>query len=147
MTRYVVDASVILKWVLGDEQERDHDTALRLLDAWGAGEAELVVPTLWQYEVGNFLGRELPGEAMEKMDILLNLRIQTLDLNKDMIQRCFAWMEQHGVTFYDASHLAVASEIQAILLTADGRFVKKMGEVDRICLLKDLALPESEPGL
>jgi len=34
MQRYVIDASVILKWVLGDERESDQDKALDLLNAW-----------------------------------------------------------------------------------------------------------------
>jgi len=61
MDRFVVDASVILKWVLGDERESDQDKALDLLNAWVEGRAELLAPSLWEYEVGNFLGRQFPG--------------------------------------------------------------------------------------
>ena len=144
MERYVVDASVILKWVLGEEQESDQDLALKLLDTWAAGIAEFVAPSLWQYEVGNFLGRELQGEAKEKMTLLLDLGIQSVDPNNTIIDRCFAWMEQHAVTFYDASYLAVAFEIQGTLITADEKFCRKMGKLGRICLLKDLSLANSE---
>lgn len=140
MERYVVDASVILKWVLGEEQESDQDLALKLLDTWAAGIAEFVAPSLWQYEVGNFLGRELRDEAIEKMNLLLDLGIQSVDLSNTIIERCFAWMEQHAVTFYDASYLAVAFEIQGTLITADDKFCRKMGKVGRICLLKNLDL-------
>ncbi|MBW1981464.1 MAG: type II toxin-antitoxin system VapC family toxin [Deltaproteobacteria bacterium] len=143
MERYVVDASVILKWVLGKEQENGQDLALKLLDTWAAGIAELAAPSLWQYEVGNFLGRELKLEAIEKMNLLLDLRIQSVDLNNTIIERCFAWMEQHAVTFYDASYLAVAFEIKGILVTADEKFCKKMENVGRICLLGDLNLPQA----
>jgi len=138
--RYVVDASVILKWVLGDEREADHAKALDLLDAWADGSADLAAPALWQYEVGNFLGRERPEEAVDKMNSLLKLGIQTIDLTDNMIRRCFTWMKQYGVTFYDSSYLAAALEIQAILTTADEKFARKMGKAGAICLIGDLDL-------
>jgi predicted nucleic acid-binding protein len=140
MKRYVVDASVILKWILGDEREADQGKARELLNAWAQGEADLFAPTLWQYEVGNFLGRELPGHADKNMKILLGMGIRGQDLNENMCSRCFLWMKEKGVSFYDASYLAVAGDLKATLVTADERFVKKMENHDRICLLKDLTL-------
>ncbi len=46
------DASVLLRWVLPGDDERDTDEAV-------AGTLELVVPQLWTYEVGNKLARSL----------------------------------------------------------------------------------------
>lgn len=140
MRRYVVDASVILKWVLGDEREPDQDKAVNLLNAWVEGGVELAAPTLWQYEVGNFLGREIPEEAADKMDLLLNLNIKSVDLTDTIFRRCFNWMRQEAVSFYDVSYLAFALETEAMLITADESFVKKMEKTDRICLLKHLDL-------
>jgi predicted nucleic acid-binding protein len=138
--KYVLDASVILKFVLGDQQEPDQEKALHLLNAWADGTVELTAPTLWQYEVGNFLGRQLPQEAMEKMDLLLNLAIPAMDLNESAFGQCFSWMKQDQVTFYDASYLAVAFEIEGTLITADESFVRKMEQTGRICLFKDFKL-------
>ena len=140
MTRYVVDASVILKWVLGEEQEADQIRAENLLNAWMEGRIELAAPTLWQHEVGNFLGRELPRHAEEKMGLLLNLRIGCVDLNEAMCRQCFVWMSKNRVTFYDAAYLAVAFGIQGTLITSDERFVKRMGKIEQLCLLKNLDL-------
>jgi hypothetical protein len=50
MKNYVVDASIIIKWVLGDEKEPDHEKAMGLLNAWGEGDAYISAPKLWQYE-------------------------------------------------------------------------------------------------
>ena len=146
MTRYVVDASVILKWVLGEEQEADQTKAENLLNAWVEGRIELAAPTLWQYEVGNFLGRELPRHAEENMGLLLNLRFRTIDLNEGMCRQCFVWMRKNRVTFYDAAYLAVAFEIQGTLITADERFVKRMGKIEQLCLLKNLDLGFPAPA-
>ena len=49
-------------------------------------------------------------------------------------------MEKRRITFYDASYLAVAYETQSMLITADETFVRKMGEIDYICLLKNFKL-------
>jgi predicted nucleic acid-binding protein len=99
---FVIDASVILKWVLGDEAEPDQPKALALLSAWAEGKDELYAPTLWEYEVANFLGREYPDEAGAQMAILRNLGIKSVGLTETMATRCLLWMRTKKVTFYDA---------------------------------------------
>ncbi|MGO9016787.1 MAG: type II toxin-antitoxin system VapC family toxin [Syntrophobacteraceae bacterium] len=138
MQRYVVDASVILKWVLGDERESDQDKALALLNTWVEGRSELLAPCLWEYEVGNFLGRLFPGEASAKMNLLVSLKLSSIPLTEKMLRLCFDWMSQNGVTFYDACYLALAEETMCILVTADAKFAEKMGHPKSVCLLEDL---------
>jgi predicted nucleic acid-binding protein len=138
MDRYVVDASVILKWVLGDEKESDQGKAMDLLDAWVGGRAELLAPSLWEYEVGNFLGRLFPSQAFEKMALIFNLKFSSIAMTESMHRLCFEWMARNGVTFYDACYLALAKETKSILVTADAKFAGKMGPSKSICLLQDL---------
>jgi predicted nucleic acid-binding protein len=138
MKRYVVDASVILKWILGDKREPDQDKALSLLEAWLEDQAEIFAPTLWEYEVGNFLGREFPDQASEKMNLLLNLRFGCIPLTEKMHHLCFTWMAENGVTFYDACYLAVSEETRCILITADTKSAQRMRHQGSICLLRDL---------
>lgn len=138
MDRYVVDASVILKWALGDEREPDQDKAMELLTAWMEGRAELLAPSLWEYEVGNFLGRLFPEQAIEKMSLIVNLKFSSIPLTESMHRLCFDWMARNGVTFYDACYLALAEETQGTLVTADARFVEKMDRPKSVRLLKDL---------
>ena len=140
MKTYVLDASVILKWVIGDAKEPDQGLAIRLLNTWMTGDLELVAPALWKYEVGNFLGRQLPDNAIEKMDILSDLQIRTIDLTSIMYRRCFEWMKTHGITFYDAAYLAVAYEFPGILVTADKKFVNKIHQPEHIRLLQDVEI-------
>ncbi len=108
MQRYVVDASVILKWVLGDERGSDQDKALDLLKTWAEGRSELLAPSLWEYEVGNFLGRLFPGQASAKMNLIVDLKLPSIPLIGSMHRLCFDWISQNGVTFYDACYLALA---------------------------------------
>ena len=138
MDRYVVDASVILKWVLGDERESDQDKAMGLLNAWVEERAELLAPSLWEYEVGNFLGRLFPGQALEKIALIVNLKFSSIPLSESMHRLCFDLMARNGVTFYNACYLALAEETKSILVTADAKFAGKMGHAKSICLLQDL---------
>ncbi len=136
--RYVPDASVIIKWVLGDKQEPDQEKAQELLEAWAGGRIEIVAPDLWQYEVGNFLGRTLYEEAQAHMELLLGLGITSAKLTPSIFGRCFKWMKTKGVTFYDASYLSVAVESSGILVTADEKFARRMENEGNICILKNL---------
>ena len=138
MKKYIVDASIILKWVLEKKNEPDHDKATGLLHAWLSADVVIAAPSLWIYEVANILGRALPDEANQKMKLLINLQIAIVDCSEQMILRCFAWMNEHQVTFYDAVYLAAAYATDAVLLTSDEKFREKMKNDDRICLLKNL---------
>jgi predicted nucleic acid-binding protein len=137
MKKYIVDASVVLKWVLEKEKEPDHDKATRLLHAWVSGDVGIAAPSLWIYEVANILGRALPDEASEKMNLLLNLQISEIDCSEQMIRQCLTWMKEQQVTFYDAAYLAAAYATDAVLLTSDVKFLEKMKNDDRICLLSE----------
>jgi predicted nucleic acid-binding protein len=138
MTKYVVDASIIIKWVVGDEKEVDQGKALGLLQMWTDSVFDLAACGLWQYEVGNFLGRELLAEAADKMNLLRDLNISTLELSGQIIERCFQIMRDYKVTFYDATYLAFAFEIDGTLITADESFARKTKATNRVSVLKDL---------
>ena len=135
-----MDASVILKWVIGKDQEADRVQADSLLQAWGEGRVELLAPALWQFEVGNFLGREYPQEASALMKSLLDLKILDLPLSEGICQNCFDWMKKNKVTFYDAAYLSAALEVHGRLITADEKFFQKMDRMDAICLINRLDL-------
>jgi predicted nucleic acid-binding protein len=138
MTKYTVDASVIIKWVVGDEREADQGKAFGLLRLWRDGLVELAAPGLWQCEIGNFLGRELPTEAADKMDLLPDLNTSSLDLSSRVIETCFQIMREYKVTFYDASYLTVAFDIDGVLVTVDESFARKAKATNRVSTLKDL---------
>jgi len=138
MKKFILDASIILKWVLEKEKEPDHDKATGLLYAWLRGEVGIAAPGLWIYEVANILGRALPDEASQKMKLLLDLQIDRVEFSEQMIGQCFSWMKEHQVTFYDAAYLAAAYATDSVLLTSDEKFCEKMKNDNRICLLKNL---------
>lgn len=122
----VLDASVILKWVLDAETEPGHAAANRLLERWQQGELDLLVPSLWLYEVGNILCLKRPTDANATLAALWDLGLSEVPFSRELIQRAITLAQSHSVTFYDASYLAVAEEKKVTLVTADGKFYRRL---------------------
>lgn len=123
---FVLDASVILKWVLDAETEPGHAAALRLLELWQSRELDLLVPPLWLYEVGNILCLKRPADASAALTALMDLGLGEVSFSHRLVQRTVALARTHGLTFYDASYLAVAEEKAATLVTADVKFHRRL---------------------
>ena len=134
---YITDASVILKWVFNTPKEVDSDAALILLNSWVNGDCELVLPSLWLYEVGNIVGRNIPDKAADFMEMLIEYRIEETPVTALIAQRTLAIMADCGVTFYDAVYHAIAFERKGTLVTADAAYLKKAGKLGNAVLLAD----------
>jgi len=135
----IPDASVILKWVL--KTDEDHvEKALALLSSWVAGETEIVVPSLWVYEVGNIVGRKNAERAEEIMALLLDYRFPEARIDAGHLMASLDLMRRHAVTFYDASYHAVAMKAGGTFVTADDAYVRRAGNAGHVVSLKDLAI-------
>ncbi|MGH3564748.1 MAG: type II toxin-antitoxin system VapC family toxin [Pseudonocardia sp.] len=119
----VVDASVALKWVI---TEPGSDAANDLLDA-GDG-LMLVAPEYLIGEVGNGLRKRVgqrvlsAAEAVEALDAVMDLELEFVTGTQRWarsLQDALTW----GVTTYDALYVAVALDLDAHLVTADGRLL------------------------
>ena len=119
------DASVLLKWVLPGDDERDGDAALSLRDEAVAGTVELVVPQLWIYEVGNTLARRFPDQAGEMLASLVDFGLTEARLDARWITRTVALAVTCEVAFYDAAYHAVALSRGGVFVTADERYVRR----------------------
>ncbi len=125
----VLDASVLAKAVVA---EHDSDHALKLLEAHSEGKIELVAPALILYEVGNVLWRhKMDAKTLcTYLTHLLSLGIELLDLHREqkiLVDAC-ELSKTRGITFYDASYLAVAKARNIKLVTVDEELKKKAGE-------------------
>jgi predicted nucleic acid-binding protein len=115
----------VLKWVLDAEAEPGHAAAARLLERWPARELELLVPSLWLYEVGNILSQEAGG-CIRSSCALWDLGLIEVGLDRELIQRALSLSQRHRLTFYDASYLAVAEQRGVTLVTADSKFDRRL---------------------
>ncbi len=124
--KFVVDASVALKWQFKDEQNTEE--AMRLLSDFIGGEIELLSPTLFAYEITNAVhiavSRERIGEkdGMEAIKDLLALGLKLISFDDGLVEKAFNLSRNHNRSVYDCSYLALADEERCSLYTADQRF-------------------------
>ncbi len=134
---YIPDASVILKWVFDSPEEPGRDAALGLLHSWVAGDCEFILPSLWLYEVGNIIGRNVPDKAVEIMGLLIDYRIAETQVTNVIASRTLAIMADCQVTFYDAVYHALALERRGTLVTADAAYLQRAGKLGHAVLLAE----------
>ena len=139
-TVLVPDASVLLKWVLRSEDEPDRDRALDLKTAWLEDVCEVVVPSLWVFEVGNILGLKHPATAASLLQVMLDLGIRE-EAPHGYAAGIFSLMRKHGVTFYDAAYHALAVRHRGTMITADRAYVKKAARAGHVTLLNHWRAP------
>ena len=140
----VPDASVILKWVLQKEGERDTPQALDLLDAFLKETIEIRLPSLWRYEVGNILGLKQAALATALMSALLGYEFQ----EEPLVQAyCLAVLDHmrgvKGITFYDSSYHVLALRTEGQYVTADEEYLRKARRKGSIALLADWRAPSA----
>ena len=135
-TLVVPDASVLLKWVLRSDDEEDRNRALDLKAAWLAGSCQIVVPTLWAFEVGNVLGMKQAAAADGLLQAMLDLEIPE-EPPRGYTAEIFGLMREYHVTCYDAAYHALAILRGGTMLTADRRYVKQAARAGHLGLLDD----------
>jgi len=116
----VVDASVVLGWILGEPDA----PGAKLLEAHVAGDDPLVAPELLHYEVANVLvrGARLPAAAaLEAYQRFVALEIESYSLGHEEYAAALALAAAHRVTVYDASYAALARALGCGMVTADRR--------------------------
>lgn len=117
MTRYVVDASVGIKWFV---PEVHSDAAQLLLMADHA----LFVPDLFFPEVGNILwkrvrrGEDTPTDAKATLADFNALPLQIIN-SQPLMQSALELAIQYDRTVYDSLYLALALSNQCQMVTAD----------------------------
>jgi predicted nucleic acid-binding protein len=138
MTVVVLDASVILKWLLEDPAtEPDTAKALALIGTVIAGNLEILQPAHWLIEVAAVAGRLSPQTAVEDVGLLSAMELPTSD-EPNILLRATALAIQSGQHLFDTLYHAVALEHEgAVLVTADDRYRRKAQRYGKVAALKD----------
>ena len=123
MSVLVVDASVSVDWLLGDELDPRAAAALTRMSEEGA-----LVPQLWHLEVRNALlvaerrGRLSANQVDMRLADLHTLPIHT-DASPDLAI-AFALSRAHSLSFYDSLYLELALRHRATLASLDGGLIQ-----------------------
>ena len=132
--RYVIDASVVTKWLL---PEVDSSAALAILDTAQAGGISLVAPALLGLEFGHVLGKELRrgrcdlATAHSLWSAFRGLPISLVSA-RHLQDRAFEISVTRRITIYDALYLAVADAENVQLITADAGLIAALGDDRRV---------------
>jgi len=117
---FVLDASMALAWLLGDERSGEADGVLGRLT-----EDRAVVPALWVSEMANGLlaarrrGRIAKRDVALALELLDGLPIEVLPESGDALRRVHRLGADLGLAAYDATYLALAIAARLPLATLD----------------------------
>ncbi|MEK6791671.1 MAG: type II toxin-antitoxin system VapC family toxin [Deltaproteobacteria bacterium] len=140
MKRVVIDASVVLKWYLLDEE--DGQSALKILDDYVCDRVALLAPALLEFEVASGLaiasrrGRVHDQDVLKALEGFSGLGIELRPL-APLFPKVIEYCGKFNLSAYDASYAALADAEKTLLVTADKRllnsanklkFVKRLGE-------------------
>lgn len=135
MKQVVVDSSVTVKWINQVDEELLVQ-ADKLLTYAQTGSISLLAPELSKYEIGNALIKkklDLP-EAYEALETVYQLPITFISETEELASQTYRIAEQEGITYYDASFIALAKQENAILITDNPKHQAKTKEVKVISL-------------
>ena len=122
----VVDASVIVKWFV---EEENSDKAIRLRDEYIDGKIRISAPELLLFEVLNALYYKRLFSEEEMMKIAEALEAYSFSLyplKGKYAEETLKIMYNNDITVYDASYLALAVLNNTHFYTADRKLIKKL---------------------
>ena len=142
MTKWVIDASVAIKWFLaGEADEMDTDKALLLLDFAVGGRVSFLQPPHWIGEVAGVLARRNPATAADNIEDMLLFEFCTIAGHAHIYRRAITLSQELNHHLLDTLYHAVALEEEAMLITADRHYYAKAAPFGGIAMLKDWAAP------
>lgn len=137
---YVVDASTCLKWVFEDEVFSNQ--ALKLQKHYLSGKINLVVPTLWFYEIANGIksaalrSRISSAKSKTLLSLLLKSKPETVPM-EEVLTECLENAIKLEVSAYDSAYITLAQISNVPLITSDKKLVNKSLPDIKIIYLSD----------
>lgn len=135
--RFVIDNSVVMRWLFGDGSPADVKYALDILDLFQDPETMALVPAVWPLEVGNVIARaEARNLLQEARSAGFLALLRDMAIEVDARSPAFALTDtlqlarRHGLSTYDASYLELALRESVPLATNDTalrKAIKKAG--------------------
>jgi predicted nucleic acid-binding protein len=124
--KYVIDASVAVKWYLPEVHEQEATRLLR-------GRHQLHVPELIFPEIGSIVWKYVRRGDISKTEgdqivAAVARKRWTVHTHKSTLKAAFTGAEATGQTVYDWTYLALAISLSCKFVTADEKFYKALGK-------------------
>lgn len=141
MTRVVVDASVVVKWLMPFRaEETDTEQALELLDGIKTLRVGVLQPPHWLAEAAGVTARLDPDGAVEAVGLLFSLELPTVG-GLEVYERACRLAVTMGEHLFDTLYHSVALiHPDTVLVTADERYYRKGAGLGRIVRLREFEL-------
>jgi predicted nucleic acid-binding protein len=138
VNRYVIDASVAVKWFIADAaDEANTDHALLLLDRAQQGDAKFLAPPHWVSEVAAVLVRLTPKTVSRSVAALRSLSFVTVANEDSHYQHAISLSLKLDHHLFDTLYHAIALEENATLITADKKYYDKARRLGSIVMLAE----------
>lgn len=131
MSRIVADASFCGAWILPDEVSGEADI---LLAEALHGTKQIIVPSLWIYEMANLLSSALKRGRLDRPEYLAagealhEVPIHSFDLpDAHARNRIMEIAQTHHLSAYDAAYLELATRLKVPLKTTDRKLLAAYG--------------------
>ena len=114
----VLDASVIVKWFLHEENS---DKARIIRSKLENGDISIIIPELLFLEISNSLRYNKIKEKniLIANKILFDADFEIVHLNEEIMLKTIENSVKHGITIYDALYVTLAQASGTFLITAD----------------------------
>jgi predicted nucleic acid-binding protein len=132
----VLDASVVLKWILGDEEKGEKAKLYR--DSHVSGEEIVAVHDLFFYEIANVLTTKTKlstGDIVEAFSLIWNFDFDIFNFGLEEFLAGITLSRRYRITLYDAAYISLAKRLKCPFVTADKRLYERIKELKEIRLL------------
>lgn len=136
---YVLDASVVIKWF---RLETDRDKSLTFQKLLLDEMIDLFEPDLLFYEITNVLKTKSKAseQSVKKLiDLMFGYNFTVIHPSKNLFYQANKLAFRYEITIYDATYLALTSELGGYLITADRKFFNQIKSCKRAVLLEKIS--------
>jgi predicted nucleic acid-binding protein len=132
----VLDASVVLKWIFGEEE--GGEKARLYKEGHVTGKEPVAVHSLFFYEIANVLAtktRLSSKDTAEAFSLIWNFDLEVFSLGLDEFLEGIILSRQYEITFYDAAYVVLARKLGCPFVTSDRSLYEKVKKLKGLRLV------------
>ena len=132
----VLDASVALKWILGEEEGGEEARLYK--EGHITGKEPVAVPGLFFYEIANVLATKTrlnTKNAAEAFSLIWNFDLEVFSLGLDEFLEGIILSRQCEITLYDSAYVVLARKLGCPFVTSDRGLYEKVKRLKGLKLL------------